>query len=76
MYEPEVATEFPVVNTNFTGYKSKYVYLAYLDEVVPESQLAKDNMTIRGFFKFDTDAKKVIAKVDLGEDNRGGEIFF
>ena len=33
-------------------------------------------MTIRGFFKFDTDARKVIGKIDLGEDNRGGEIFF
>jgi len=76
VYGPEVATEFPQVNQNHVGYKSKYLYMTYLESVLPDTQLEKDNISARGFVKFNTDLMQVVAKIDFGENVRGGEVFF
>ena len=75
-YGPETSTEFPVVNQNFIGYKTQFVYLAFFEKQIPETQVEKDNMFVRGFYKFDTQSRKVLAKVDLGDTKRGGEVYF
>jgi carotenoid cleavage dioxygenase-like enzyme len=76
VFPPDIAIEFPQVNWNYIGYKSKYIYLPYVDKVLPTTQAAKDNMSVSGFFKFDTDLKKVLGKIDFGPIKRGGEVFF
>lgn len=57
VYPPDFAIEFPQVNQMYIGYKSKYIYLPYVDKKMPETQAGIDNMSISGFIKFDTDLK-------------------
>ena len=76
VYGPEVATEFPMVNQNYIGYKTKFVYLPYLDEALPDLQEERDNMSVNGFYKFNTELRKVVAKIDIGKSKRGGEVYF
>ena len=66
VFGPEVATEFPNVNQNCIGYKSKFIYLPYLEESMPESKAARDNISALGFYKFNTELRKVVAKIDFG----------
>ena len=56
-------TEFPVINLNYTGYKSRYCYMSYLSKVIPKEQEGKDNMHFIGFLKFDLHTEQVVASV-------------
>ena len=76
VFSPDIAIEFPQVNQNYVGYKSKYIYLPYTDKELPDTQAARDNISVSGFVKFDTELKQVIGKIDFGPIKRGGEVFF
>ena len=57
VYPPDIAIEFPNVNQMYVGYKSRYIYLPYTEKELPDTQAAKDNISVSGFVKFDTELK-------------------
>jgi carotenoid cleavage dioxygenase-like enzyme len=73
---PTKSTEFPIVNQDELGYKTKYMYLCLDFETVGDSQGARDNVIHSGFIKIDTDTKQIVGEIKFGDKKTGGEIFF
>ena len=59
LIEPGYSTEFPTINVNYTGYKSRYCYMSFSSKVVPKEQEGQDNMQFVGFIKFDLETEKI-----------------
>ena len=76
LIEPGYSTEFPTINVNYTGYKSRYCYMSFSSKVVPKEQEGQDNMQFVGFIKFDLETEKIVSTVNLGEYETTGEVFF
>ena len=74
--ENSFSTEFPTINLNYTGYKSRYCYMSFYSKVIPKEQEGKDNMHFVGFVKFDLETEQVISTVNLKEHETTGEVFF
>jgi len=49
--------------------------MTYLESVLPDTQLEKDNMSARGFVKFNTELMQVVAKIDFGKCERRRSLF-
>jgi len=76
VYPLDTSIEFPQVNQNYVGYKSKYLYLPYTEKELPDTEVARANIFLSGFYKFDTEQRKVVGKISFGPIKRGGEVFF
>lgn len=57
---PGISTEFPIVNQDELGYKTKYMYFALDFNEIEDSQGARDNVLHSGFIKFDTETKQIL----------------
>jgi carotenoid cleavage dioxygenase-like enzyme len=65
-YAPEYSVEFPVINFNEHGYKTKYLYFGISFTKVEDSQAARDNVLYPGFIKVDTETRTVAGEVLFG----------
>ena len=70
------STEFPIVNQDKFGYKTKYMYFALDFDELEDSEGARDNVIHSGFIKVDTETNKILGEVSYGAKKSGGEIFF
>ena len=50
---PEMSFEFPTININFVGLKSRFCYLPFMADKVGEGPGANENVYLKGFIKFD-----------------------
>lgn len=73
---PHRCCEFPVINLDEHGYKTKYLYFAFNFDKIGDSKGASENAYNQGFLKFDTESRKVVKEIIYGPAQSGGEIFF
>jgi carotenoid cleavage dioxygenase-like enzyme len=74
----DLLLEFPIVNLEFVGHKSRYCYMTCREksDKIPETQEERDNFSHTGFIKYDVQEEKVVGKVSFGETHTGDEVFY
>lgn len=70
--------EFPNLNQEYYGYKSRYTYIAFRkrDETLSTDKIENDNYLYTGFFKYDMQDDKLVKEVSFGENCVGAEVYF
>jgi len=68
--------EFPIIEQNLLGKKTKYTYIAIFKKDVPETQAGKDNAYFEGFIKYDLENEKIVDRINFGETKAAGEVYF
>lgn len=74
----EMGLEFPNLNQDYYGHKSRYCYMVCRPktEKLPTNQDELDNVWFTGFIKFDQQQDKVVQTVNFGENQTGGEVYY
>ena len=74
--DKNLSFEFPIVNQNLVGYKTRYTYLAKYLQILPESKAGLDSAFFEGVFKYDLQEEKIVKLIKFGENAASGEVFF
>lgn len=74
--EEDLSMEFPTIDQDLLGRKTRYGYASIFKSSVPDSQVGKDNAFFEAVVKYDFEQEKIVGRVDFGETKSAGEVFF
>lgn len=77
------AIEFPNLNQEYYGHKSRYCYMVIRpkkkgdgDQEAPMTAEELENNWMTGFIKFDQEKDKIAATVSFGDNHTGDEVYY